>query len=480
MAVGILLTVLVFLLILAVVFAPTQPMGEVDSAPMSRRSRASLVGYFLLLVVSLIYLIVKLYLIDFPDSVLAINAPATTPDVTALSKSNGPVLFYAFPYVKAGPTSATGPTYELALYGDHFEPAALVRLNGQERPPKAQLDDNLIRVVPESADVDGVGSLVIEIANPGGRLSNALHVAITQPRMPLKLPIGEWPVTRETQLILLVLAAGALGSFVHALKSLADFIGNRTAQASWFWWYVTRPFLGATLAFIFYAVLRGGFLTGTPADVKVVNPFGAVAVAALVGMFADKATQKLAEVFETLFKAEDKRAGKLAGPVVNKLVPPTAPAASQAPVTLTIIGERLANASAVKVNGVERVPEKVDDKQVVVKLLPADLQKPGTIAINVVTPGGMSPAATLHVSTLAITTTSLPPRTVKTPYSADLTASGGTMPYAWKVDGLPDGLTVDSKKSQISGTPTTTGPTDVEVVVTDKSGASNSTSLTLP
>src|SRR4029434_5674271 len=106
------------------------------------------------------------------------------------------------------------------------------------------------------------------------------------------------------------------------MKSPAYLTGNRTAITSWFWWYITRPFLGATMALIFYAVLRGGFLTGTPADVRVVHPFGAIAVAALVGMFADKAAQKLAEIFETFFKADDRRGGRLAAPVIASVDPP--------------------------------------------------------------------------------------------------------------------------------------------------------------
>ena len=474
--------VLLIVLILTTVFAPVGPASTAtgdDAAPMSRTSRAWLTFYFLFLAVTLLYLLIRLYSVDFPESVLALNAPGGTPDVKALSASDGPVLFYAFPHVKPGPATASGPTYELALYGDHFKENTKVRLNGQERPVKTLLDDNLIRVAPESGDVEGVGSLAIEVANPDGKISNTVHVGITRPRMPVNFIIGDWLVTRETQLILLVLAAGALGSFVHALKSLADFIGNRTAEASWYWWYVSRPFLGSTLALIFYAVLRGGFLTGTPADVRVVNPFGAVAVAALVGMFSDKAIHKLAEVFETLFKADDKRSGKLAGPVVNKLTPSTVLAGTQAAVAVTISGERLANASAVRVNGVDRVPEKVADKQVVVNLLPSDFGKPGTIPINVVTPAGMSPSATLHVSTLAITTQTLSPRVVGSQYSEKLTATGGTPPYTWKVEGLPEGLAVN-KKNDIEGTPTTAGPTDVELIVTDKDGASQSKSVTLP
>jgi hypothetical protein len=126
-------------------------------------------------------------------------------------------------------------------------------------------------------------------------------------------------VTRELQVVLLVLLAGALGSYLHAIRSLADFIGNRTAMASWFLWYIARPFVGMAMALIFYAVLRGGLLAGTPADAKVVNPFGVIAISALVGMFADKAAQKLAEVFDTQFKAANTRKDKLISPVVDKL-----------------------------------------------------------------------------------------------------------------------------------------------------------------
>src|SRR5262249_12399639 len=128
-------------------------------------------------------------------------------------------------------------------------------------------------------------------------------------------------ITREVQLLLLVIVAGALGSYLHAIKSLTDFIGNRTLTASWYWWYISPPFLGMAIATMLYAVLRGGFMAGTPADAKVVNPFGIIAIGALVGMFADKAAQKLAEIFDTLFRAADQRGGKLIAPVIDRVVP---------------------------------------------------------------------------------------------------------------------------------------------------------------
>ena len=42
------------------------------------------------------------------------------------------------------------------------------------------------------------------------------------------------------------------------------------------------------------------------------NPFGVVALAALVGMFADTATQKLGEIFDTLFKTQAQNKDPLA------------------------------------------------------------------------------------------------------------------------------------------------------------------------
>ncbi|HMD87354.1 MAG TPA: hypothetical protein VKO18_21915 [Terriglobia bacterium] len=110
-------------------------------------------------------------------------------------------------------------------------------------------------------------------------------------------------MSRDIDLVLLVLLAGALGSFLHSARSFADFVGNKRMAGSWAWWYLLHPFMGAIMALVFYAAVRGGFLaiTGgaTPSDL---NPYGVTAIAALVGMFSNQATQKLADVFDVLFK----------------------------------------------------------------------------------------------------------------------------------------------------------------------------------
>jgi len=115
-----------------------------------------------------------------------------------------------------------------------------------------------------------------------------------------------WRISRATDILLLVLLSGALGSFLHSARSFADFVGNRRISGSWAWWYFLHPFMGAILALIFYMAVCGGFfvVTGGGANVQAadLSAYGVAAVATLVGMFSNQATQKLADVFDTLFK----------------------------------------------------------------------------------------------------------------------------------------------------------------------------------
>jgi hypothetical protein len=126
---------------------------------------------------------------------------------------------------------------------------------------------------------------------------------------------------REIALLLLTVLAGALGTFVHIGRSYVDFVGNRTLRASWRAWYLLYPFIGAAFALIFYIALRAGVLTtGTE-----MNPYGIAALAALVGMFTKQATDKLSEVFSTLFKTDKERELKdKLNPATETSSPPSA------------------------------------------------------------------------------------------------------------------------------------------------------------
>ncbi len=71
-------------------------------------------------------------------------------------------------------------------------------------------------------------------------------------------------------------------------------------------------------------------------------------------------------------------------------------------------------------------------------------------------------------ATLAVTSSSLQGGSVGTPYTANLSASGGTAPYSWTVQGsLPAGLGLSG--ATISGTPTTVGTTNFTLQVADSS-----------
>ena len=100
--------------------------------------------------------------------------------------------------------------------------------------------------------------------------------------------------------------AGALGSYVHLATSFADYAGNEKLTASWGWWYLVRPFIGMALAEVVYLTLRGGLLNAGANNTAAISTYGVASVAALTGLFSKQATDKLREVFETLFRTEKK------------------------------------------------------------------------------------------------------------------------------------------------------------------------------
>jgi hypothetical protein len=108
-----------------------------------------------------------------------------------------------------------------------------------------------------------------------------------------------FPVLDEVRLIFIVAMAGALGSLVHALRSLYWYVGNRELVFSWLAKYILLPFAGSTLALVFYFVVRGG-LFSPQATIQETSHFGFAALAGLVGMFSDQAAEKLREVAATL------------------------------------------------------------------------------------------------------------------------------------------------------------------------------------
>ena len=122
----------------------------------------------------------------------------------------------------------------------------------------------------------------------------------------------------ELRVVLLVIFAAALGSYIHAVTSFATFVGNRQIVASWCWWYVLRIPIGVSVGLVCFFLIRGG-LVAPGAGSSAVNPYGITAVAALAGMFSKQATDKLEELFKHLFKvADDKGDARRLDPLEHK------------------------------------------------------------------------------------------------------------------------------------------------------------------
>ncbi len=124
----------------------------------------------------------------------------------------------------------------------------------------------------------------------------------------------DFTLSGETALFLLVFAAAAVGSFVHAATSFVTYAGNRTLRRSWIVWYFFRTLIGIALATVVYLVVRAGFFANATGATEV-SPFGVAAIAGLAGLFSKQATDKLEEVFDVMFKTsegygDEKRADK--------------------------------------------------------------------------------------------------------------------------------------------------------------------------
>jgi hypothetical protein len=115
--------------------------------------------------------------------------------------------------------------------------------------------------------------------------------------------LADVSLSPDTGFIVLVIIVSALGSYVHATTSFVTYVGNRDLKTSWLWWYLLRTFIGIALALLFYFALRGGFFA-QEASATEVNPYGIAALAGLTGLFSKQATDKLKEIFDTLFRTE--------------------------------------------------------------------------------------------------------------------------------------------------------------------------------
>ena len=107
----------------------------------------------------------------------------------------------------------------------------------------------------------------------------------------------------ETQLLLVMIIAGAIGACVFSLFAIAHHLGaQKDFDVQWQAWYYLRPFVGAGLAMIFYFLVRGGVLA-IGANLQGLNLIVVAGLSALVGMFSEQALHKLQDLADTTFGA---------------------------------------------------------------------------------------------------------------------------------------------------------------------------------
>jgi hypothetical protein len=207
--------------------------------------------------------------------------------------------------------------------------------------------------------------------------------------IPMKLFGQCVQTTFDERLLLLVIVVGMLGAFVHGATSLADYLGNNAFNKSWTWFYLLRPAIGMALALVFYFAIRGGFLS-TTGGAKDINPYGIAALAGMVGMFSKQATDKLSEIFGTLFRSggDDRRADSLNGSAAAfKLDPPSAVAGGDA-FTLNVNGTGFVNGAIINVNDKPLTTTFVSATQLTAPIAKETIATAGTLKVTVVNPDG--------------------------------------------------------------------------------------------
>jgi hypothetical protein len=122
-------------------------------------------------------------------------------------------------------------------------------------------------------------------------------------------------IERETKLVEISIIFGILGASIHGFTSLTIWMSSNKLKRSYFSWFLTKPFIGGTLALIVYTLLRASLLSGVSSQGGMmsqqifINDYGVAGISAIVGLMTGQMTQKLRDVFDTIFgisKGSDK------------------------------------------------------------------------------------------------------------------------------------------------------------------------------
>ncbi|HTK77445.1 MAG TPA: hypothetical protein VL371_19430 [Gemmataceae bacterium] len=193
----------------------------------------------------------------------------------------------------------------------------------------------------------------------------------------------------DWRILAFVMVMGALGSMLYFSASFVSYVGNQTFRSTWFWFYISRPFVGGGLAVIFFFLVGSGFVGGGDA-----SDLGKVAlISALVGLFSDKAVKKLSDILDTVLATKDDRKDKVASsipaqPTISAAAPPVLPKGAATTVKLT--GTNLAQVKSVKINTRDATFRDVSETGFTVDVTAADAAG-DKVTITATGPGGSAP-----------------------------------------------------------------------------------------
>jgi hypothetical protein len=228
--------------------------------------------------------------------------------ITAASQSDPNVRDTAVVHLRTGqkllvhPSAVSVFTSQQVRFRAEQTESAKPQDHAPEQAVKWSLDQKELGVIDEATGVY-TAPRYVERSEPfeviaesagGGRAASVITV---------NPPFGK----ADWKVIVFVIVMGSLGSMIYFSSSFVAYVGNRSFRSSWMWFYISRPFVGGALAVIFFLILGGGLLNNTSTS----NLMTIGVIAALVGLFSDRAVKKLSDIFDVVFAVKDDRGDKL-------------------------------------------------------------------------------------------------------------------------------------------------------------------------
>jgi hypothetical protein len=327
-------------------------------------------------------------------------------------------------------TGSVAGQQQVTIHGEGFSDKAMVLFGGHLLKPR---------------DVSPVKLTVTTPAHPPGKVDVKVRDGQTA------VLAGGFtyvcPAPRPCVLILMVLAAGALGGALHGLFSIADYVGNRELKESWTLWYILLPWKGALIALVFFLVVRAGFYSpqGSPTQDLLL-----LGLSALVGLFTPQAMEKLKQIADALLTKPQPRKDAMQPAVgagtLTEVTPGAGAEQTETPVTLR--GTGFENVKEVRFGDRLATITSMDKTAIVVTTpkLPA-----GKVPVTVALQNGQSivkPEAYVYVGPLTLN-----------PAAAATTAVEISAPAMPEIVGVKFGALAAAIVSQGPGTVKVTPPT---------------------